>query len=217
MALKPGTLLEVDQTLMQVVKSALDKWGIDPQDINHKKRRTCLDGRGGGGSSAYNGYFTIKVSYSQNGNPDKIIVCDGATYSSAEKTSATSLAYVNGVMYPVEYWEGKIDKDEFYILLEFTPPAYDSDGNITNADDVGVKVVLEEDAVKASNEIVTVGGFTTYRCLYVLGSFLRVGKNGKPVLQQRHGTAPAQYTSNGIAYIDYYVRCEADDNKTSSL
>lgn len=116
MSLKPGTLLEVDQTLMQVVKNALDKWGVDPQEINQKKRRTSLDGRGGG-ESQYNGYFTIKAVLNRNGIPEQIIVCDGMTYNSENGTSDDSVANFNGTNYRVKFWNNPVREGDYVLVI----------------------------------------------------------------------------------------------------
>ena len=84
--LKEGTIPIVDQPLIQAVKYALDQLGVNPDTLPKTKRRTCLDGVGHGGTSSYNGYFTIKLRTLEDGT-QKIVVCDGATYD-AEKGSS---------------------------------------------------------------------------------------------------------------------------------
>lgn len=192
MALIKGTIPVVDEYLIKAVKYALDQLGIHPDTLPQKKRRTSLDGIGYGGSG-YNGYFTIKLRTLENGT-QKLVVCDGETYDSTKNTSEESIVRVNQVEFPVPYTELEILNGKRHLVIIYTPPQLDAEGNVIGQGNQSVHIEAITDVVNEK------------RPHYLIGSYTKEADTVKII--QRHGTAPTNYMSNGIADMEYFIICE---------
>jgi hypothetical protein len=141
---------------------------------------------------SYNGYFTIKLRTLEDGT-QKIVVCDGATYDAEKHTSGDMLVRVNQVVFTVSYTELPISEGYAYIVILYTPPRLDANGNVIDHGNQSVSIQalknIEDDT----------------RPYYILGNYSYV--NGVLKVIQRHGTVPTTYMSNGVADIEYFIKC----------
>lgn len=137
---------------------------------------------------SYNGYFTIKLRTTEDGT-QKIVVCDGATYDAAEGNSGDSLAKVNTVIFSVKYKE--FDIQDGYVYLMFIPVSED------NATEEHVALMFDNEYLDRQDD-----------ATYLIGECHVSQETGDATIIQRHGTSATLYMSNGVAYIEYIIRCE---------
>ena len=204
--LKIGTIPVVDESFLKAVKYALDQIGINPDSMPLKKRRTCLDGVGYGGESAYNGYFTIKLRTVGEGDDatQNIIVCDGETYDAEKGTSGVSLASVNGKTYEVDSVEIAVPETNIYIVGEFIPPVYNEDG--TELSDSRVEITTCNNVADYENNTENPDPDIVERFVTVIGEVI-IKDTGVSIIQRHGAVASGALYNNGKLVIEYYVRC----------
>lgn len=184
MALKSGTLLEVDSSLIQVVKKALDKDGKILTSFMRRRRSVLDENFGGGSYYDYNGFFKINYVVDDEGFPESIVVCDGETYDHVSGTSNDSIASFRGRSFPVPFWNTPVEDGEYCIVLIFN---------------MG-KNIAEIYSVKLGDETkIPVPHYIIGNYSYMIppGETTRVLK-----ITQRHGAYDSRI-DNGVAYVEW--------------